>query len=83
MAAGVPVITSNVSSLPEITAGAAMLVDPRSRDELSAAIRRCLLSRDAGRDLACAGRKQAENYRWEACARKSLEFFERVTGAAA
>ncbi len=79
MAAGVPVITSNVSSLPEITAGAALLVDPRSRDELRSAIRRLLECPETGRELAGAGKGQAANYRWEVCARKSLEFFERVT----
>jgi glycosyltransferase involved in cell wall biosynthesis len=40
MAAGSPVITSNLSSLPEITAGSAVLIDPRSVAELTAAIQR-------------------------------------------
>jgi alpha-1,3-rhamnosyl/mannosyltransferase len=83
MAAGVPVITSNLSSLPEITGGAALLVDPRSLNELRAAIQNCLGSRDLRRELASAARERAESYRWEACARKSIEFFRRVTGEAA
>lgn len=78
MAAGVPVITSNVSSLPEITGGAALLVDPRSPAEVGAAIRRLLESPEAGSELASAARKQAANYRWEVCAERSLEFFRRV-----
>ncbi len=82
MAAGVPVITSNVSSLPEITGGAALLVDPRSRDELRAAIQKCLASPDLRRELASAARERAQTYRWEVCARKSLDFFQRVSGEA-
>ena len=49
MAAGCPVITSNVSSLPEITGGAAILIDPRSVAELSAAILRVGESSDLER----------------------------------
>jgi glycosyltransferase involved in cell wall biosynthesis len=78
MAAGAPVITSNISSLPEVTAGAALLVNPRSREDLRFAIRKLLECPDTARELAAAGRKQAANYRWEICARRSLEFFKRV-----
>ena len=44
MAAGVSVIASNVSSLPEIAGDAALLVDPRSQAELRDALARLLLS---------------------------------------
>jgi glycosyltransferase involved in cell wall biosynthesis len=80
MAAGVPVITSNVSSLPEIAGIATLLVDPRSQSELRAALVRMLGSADLRLALAQAGRVRAREFRWEVCARKSLEFFRRVTG---
>src|SRR5207249_6161793 len=44
MAAAVPVITSNVSSLPEVAGDAAVLVDPRSPAEIGAALRKVLES---------------------------------------
>ena len=79
MAAGVPVITSNSSCLPEITAGGALLVDPQSAEEIRAAMEKLLTSPALQQELRTAGvaRAQAE-YRWEICARKSLEFFGRV-----
>jgi glycosyltransferase involved in cell wall biosynthesis len=80
MAAGVPVITSNVSSLPEVAGNAALLVDPRSQSELRAAMIRLLGSADLRLALAQAGRERARQFRWDVCAAKSLEFFRHVTG---
>jgi glycosyltransferase involved in cell wall biosynthesis len=80
MAAGVPVVTSNVSSLPEITGGAAGLIDPRSVLEARAALERLLLAPAERAELARKGAEVARRYRWETCARKSLSFFERVAG---
>jgi alpha-1,3-rhamnosyl/mannosyltransferase len=80
MAAGVAVITSNLSSLPEVTGTAALLVDPRSQSELRAALVRLLGTPDLRKALGLAGRERAGGFRWEACAAKSLEFFREVTG---
>jgi glycosyltransferase involved in cell wall biosynthesis len=80
MAAGVAVITSNLSSLPEVAGNAALLVDPRSQSELRAALVRMLGSAGLRRALALAGREQARKFRWEVCAAKSLEFFRQVAG---
>lgn len=80
MAAGVPVITSNVSSLPEVTGEAALLVDPRSREEIRAAIERLLSSPSLRSQLAELGRKRARKFTWEAAARESWAFFERLCG---
>ena len=75
MAAGVPVVTSNVSSLPEIAGDAAVLVDPRSQSELRDALARLLLSSDLRAELARRGRARAQAFRWETSAAKSLQFF--------
>jgi glycosyltransferase involved in cell wall biosynthesis len=37
-------------------------------------------SADLRRALGMAGRERAREFRWEVCARKSLEFFHHVTG---
>jgi glycosyltransferase involved in cell wall biosynthesis len=78
MAAGVASVTSKVSSLPEVAGEAALLVDPHSAAELSRAIETLLRSGDLRRELGAAGRRRAGQYRWEFCARRSWEFFERL-----
>jgi alpha-1,3-rhamnosyl/mannosyltransferase len=80
MAAGVPVVTSNVSSLPEIAGDAALLVDPHSVAELRDALSRLLTSPNLRAQLATRGRARAHNFRWEACAEQSIQFFERTIG---
>jgi len=80
MAAGVPVITSGVSSLPEITGGAAVLIDPRSRIELRDAIENLLTSPTRLADLSDRGRAQARRFSWPAAAAQSIDFFTRVIG---
>ena len=78
MAAGVPVITSNASCLPEVAGDGALLVDPHSPEEICAALEKLLSSAELRRTLGAAGRAKAQNYRWELAARKSLEFFHRL-----
>jgi len=78
MAAGVPVITSNNSSLAEVAGGAALLVDPRSQSELHHAMSRLLTSEGLRMALGAAGKAKAERFHWERCAEKSLRFFERI-----
>ncbi len=80
MAAGVPTITSDRSSLPEITSGAAVLVDPESTAELRDALERLLTSPSLRERLGGAGRCRARQFRWEITARKSLEWFRRIAG---
>jgi glycosyltransferase involved in cell wall biosynthesis len=80
MAAGVPVITSNVSALPEITGGTAVLVDPRSQKEIQDALNRLLLYPNIRASMAERARERAEQFRWENCAAKSWQFFREVLG---
>ena len=78
MAAGVPAITSNLSSLPEVGGDAALLIDPKSTADLAAALGRVLLSPDLRKIMSAKGIARASEYRWEACALKSWRFFERL-----
>ncbi|MBX9601973.1 MAG: glycosyltransferase family 4 protein [Bryobacteraceae bacterium] len=80
MAAGVPVVTSNTSCLPEVAAEAALYADPRSATEIAAQLDRVLESESLRTRMAAAGRERARAYRWDNCARASLRFFERVAG---
>ncbi len=81
MAAGVPVITSAVSSMPEIAGDGALLIDPKSSEELRAAMTHLLLSPSVRESLAAKAKRRAERYRWEDCAAKSWTFFERAIGS--
>jgi len=72
------VITSNLSSLPEVAGDAALLVDPRSSAELGSSLRRILLSPDLRAKLAANGVRRANLYRWNVCADKSWRFFEQI-----
>jgi glycosyltransferase involved in cell wall biosynthesis len=78
MAAGVPVITSSVSALPEVVGDAGLLADPHSCEEIRGALERLLLSPSLRSELSERGRLRAREFTWETCARKSWEFFERV-----
>jgi glycosyltransferase involved in cell wall biosynthesis len=80
MAAGVPVLTSNISALPEITGDAALLVDPRSQTEIRDGLSRLLLYPNIRASMAERGRERAEQFRWENCAAKSWQFFQEALG---
>ncbi len=78
MAAGVPVLTSNVSSLPEVAGGAAALIDPFSTTEIRDGLKRLLLSPSLRERMAAQGRARASELTWERCARETWRFFEQV-----
>jgi alpha-1,3-rhamnosyl/mannosyltransferase len=78
LAANVPVLTSRTSCLPEIGGDAAVYVDPSSPSEMAAQLARLLESPEERARLAQLGRARAEAYRWERCAKESLEFFRGV-----
>ncbi|HBY62716.1 MAG TPA: hypothetical protein DEH78_23075 [Solibacterales bacterium] len=80
MACGVPLLTSNVSCLPEVCGEAAVYADPRSEAEISARLADVLTSPSLRGALAERGRQQAARYTWDRCAAESLEFFRAVAG---
>lgn len=78
MAAGVPVITSNVSSLPEVVGDAGVLVDPHDSFALRDEIQRLLMSAGLRADLGRKARERAKRFTWKNSAEKSAEFFARL-----
>ena len=80
LAAGVPVVTSNTSSLPEVAGAAALLVDPLSVSAIRGALLEVLTSPATSARLRIEARKQSVRYTWERCAAQSLAFFESVVG---
>ncbi len=78
MAAGLPVLTSNVSSLPEVAGDAAILVDPRDEDAIAGQMQ-LLLSDGALRDrLGELGRERAARFSWDETARRTAEVLRRA-----
>jgi glycosyltransferase involved in cell wall biosynthesis len=78
MAAGIPVITSNCSSLPEVVGDAGLTVDPNSTTELAGAMHRILTCPEVARDLGTRAQSRAGAYRWTTAAGASLDFFHDV-----
>ena len=78
MACGVPTIVSDRSCLPEVTQGAAMLVDPDDIEGFSRAIERGL-SDDIWRSQAIqAGLRVAAGYTWRTCVEKTVDVYRKV-----
>ena len=77
-ASGVPVVTSNVSSLPEVSQGAALEVDPLDQGAIGAAM--LALVRDAALRRRCidAGRARAASLTWQATARATAAVYRQV-----
>lgn len=75
MKRNVPVISSNLSSLPEVVADAALLINPHSKEEIAEAID-LLLSDDNYRlELIEKGRERAAMFSWKETAKQYLQFF--------
>ncbi|MDD2486635.1 MAG: glycosyltransferase family 1 protein, partial [bacterium] len=80
MACGCPVITSNVSSLPEVVGDAGIMVAPDDTDGLAEAMARVLGDKDLMRQMSLRGLEQAGQFSWERTARQMLDIFRSVAG---
>ena len=78
MACGAPVITSNVSSLPEVVGDAALLVDPHSSDAIADAIEKVLSDPSLAADLRAKGLARAQNFSWQRSVARTLEIYREV-----
>ncbi|MCK5123306.1 MAG: glycosyltransferase family 4 protein [Candidatus Pacebacteria bacterium] len=78
MASGIPVVCSNVSSLPEITCDAAIKVDPYDIDGIKNAILKVLDDDRLRADLKKKGLEQAKKFHWRETAEETVEVFKSV-----
>jgi glycosyltransferase involved in cell wall biosynthesis len=81
MASGTPVVTSNVSSLPEVTGGAAVLVDPYDVESIVDGIRRVLTNPALAADLRAKGIERAREFSWERSVERTRRLYEEVAAA--
>jgi glycosyltransferase involved in cell wall biosynthesis len=78
MLCGVPVVTSNVSSLPEVAGDAALLVDPLNVDEMADALTRVLEDETLRAEMRAKGLAQASAFSWEKAANVFHQVYETV-----
>jgi alpha-1,3-rhamnosyl/mannosyltransferase len=78
MAAGVPVICSNATSLPEVADEAALLFDPHDVETLAAHLRATLTDPALRARLIASGRRQSERFTWENTARATLAVYQQL-----
>src|ERR1700722_11691095 len=81
MVHGTPVVTSNVSSLPEVVGNAAVLVNPENVFEIMRALHRVLTDRDLRARMKERGYEQASKFSWETSVRRILDAYQRVAGS--
>jgi glycosyltransferase involved in cell wall biosynthesis len=80
MASGLPVLTSNTSSLGEIAGDAAETIDPTDTNAMSEAIYLLATRRDLRADLAARGLRQARRFSWTQTAREMLAVYHHAAG---
>ncbi len=78
MACGVPVLTSNISSLPEVAGGAAVLVTPTDVDAIADGLTQLLDDPALAAKLVARGLEWSTNFSWDRCARETLAVYESV-----
>jgi glycosyltransferase involved in cell wall biosynthesis len=76
MSCGVPVITSNISSIPEVVGDAALLINPFDTEELKNALERVLESKALSDELSTKGYNRSKMFNWEKTAAQTLKIYE-------
>lgn len=76
MAAGTPVVTSNVSAMPEVAGDAAVLVDPNDCDAIAAAIQQIHQDDVYKAALVQKGLKRVQKFTWQSSAEKVAQIYE-------
>ena len=79
-AAGVPVLTSNASSLPEVAGEAALLVDPHEPDEIARGLERLFGDEGLREGLRRAGRERVRAFGWDETARRTAAVLRAAAG---
>jgi glycosyltransferase involved in cell wall biosynthesis len=78
MKLGTPVITSNVTAMPEVAGNAAILVDPYSVEDMVSAISRLLQDKVLRNELITKGKERSVGYSWDSTCRQYLKLYEEI-----
>jgi glycosyltransferase involved in cell wall biosynthesis len=77
MACETPVLTGNVSSLPEVAGEAAVLVDPHRSEAIANGLIRLITDTDLRQQLVERGRRQVQKFSWDEAAKQTLDILKR------
>jgi glycosyltransferase involved in cell wall biosynthesis len=80
MACGAPTIISDRGSLPEISGGASLVIDPDNIDELAEALARVMDDEALRLGLQYKGFERVTEFSWQRCARETLKVYHQVLG---
>jgi glycosyltransferase involved in cell wall biosynthesis len=80
MASGTPVVTSNISSLPEVTGDAAVLVDPYDIDSIVAGLRQVLTNPALAAEMSRKGLVRARHFSWPQSVQMTLDVYRKIGG---
>lgn len=81
MSQGCPVITSNVSSLPQVAGEAALLVDPEDPEAIASALEDLLIDPNSWSHWAARGRARADMFSWSRCADETIQAYRSAIDA--
>jgi len=79
MACGTPVITSNVSSLPEVIGDAGIMIDPHNCEELAQAMHRVLTEPGLKEEMRKKGLERSKGFSWRHTAKRTQEVYNRIS----
>lgn len=78
MAAGTPVITTKLSSIPEVAGDAAFYIDPDAPEALIQALQILQTNNDLRSSLIISGKRQARKYSWKRTANETIDVYREV-----
>ena len=78
MSAGVPVVASHTSSIPEVVGNAALFIDPRNAKQIAAVIQELLGDKELQHHLTHAGLDRVQKFSWEKCATQTFNILKQV-----
>lgn len=78
MACGIPVITSNTSSMPEVGGDAALFIDPYKPEEITQAMNKLLIDKSLRETLILRGFENARKFSWRAMAENVLSLYQEL-----
>jgi len=78
MRCGVPVITSDTSSMPEVSGNAALIVNPYNSEEITSGMIRLMKEPDLRNDLIQKGFGQSEKFSWNSMAKEVLQLYQEL-----
>jgi glycosyltransferase involved in cell wall biosynthesis len=79
MACGTPVVTSNITALPEIAGDAALLVDPTSVEQIATALRQIIEDSSLRQKLRAGGLARAAEFSWSRTTSRVRDLVTRLT----